>query len=887
MKAFLIDGMSFCYRAYYAIKELSTLSGRPTNAIYGFVVMLKKIIKQENPDYLIIAFDLKAPTFRHKKFKDYKIQRPHMPEDLKEQIPAIKEIIKTYGIPIFEMPGYEAEDVIATITECLRKKDIEVYIVTGDKDILQLVTDEVKVYNTHKEGLIYDKEKVKEKFGVYPEKVADVMALTGDKIDNIPGVSGIGLKTAKNLINKFGSLEEVLDNIDKIKNKRVNLLLKSQIENAKLAKELVLIDRNVPLKCNLNSLKKKDPDNKKLFKIFKELEFTKLLKDYAPSDQLKKEYNLISKEKDFERLLDDLKKTDIFAFDFETTGTNPHEAEPMGISFSFKEGVSFYLPLLEDEEAGNKKGILKNKAFKELRPIFEDEKKKKVAQNIKYEMIILSRQNIDLKNIYFDTMIASYLLNPSKLNHNLEDISLTYLGHKMIPISDLIGKGKKAISLRDVDLDKIVSYACEDSDVTFRLYKILEEKLKAKDLISLYKEIEMPLVEVLVHMELSGVSINVKNLKKMSKELLRDIENLREDIFKTAGEDFNINSPKQLQDILFKKFKLPILKRNKTGPSTDMGVLKELSLRHKLPSLILKYRELSKLKTTYVDALPKLVNPKTDRIHTSFNQTVTQTGRLSSSEPNLQNIPIKGAMSRKIREAFIPESDSFLFLSADYSQIELRVLAHLSGDERLKKAFKENIDIHSYTASLVFSVDLKEVTSEMRDIAKTVNFSIIYGVSPYGLSKELNIEIDKAKKFIDSYFDRYSKAKEYMDHKVEEAKEKGYVVTLFGRRRDIPQIKSQNQAQVNFARRIAINTPIQGTSSDLIKIAMINIYGKLKKDNLSSRMILQIHDELIFEVKKNELEKLKKLVKEEMEGVVKLSVPIKVDIKTGKNWSEC
>lgn len=887
MRAFLIDGTAFCYRAHYAIRELTTSTGRPTNAIYGFILILNKIIKEETPDLVGVAFDLKAPTFRHKKFKDYKAHRPPMPDELIKQMPTIKEVVKGYNIPFFEKEGYEGEDIIATIAKDLVRKGIEVYIVTGDKDILQLVSEKIKVYNTHKEGLIYDKEKVEEKYGVAPDKVIEVMALIGDKTDNIPGVSGIGIKTAQKLIKKYKTLENLLDNIDKLENKKLQTVLKEHSKDARLSKELARIDANVPIEFEIDELKIKKPDKKKLFKIFKELEFRKLLKEFAPDDKWEADYKLIVERNEFEEMIQRLKNKNLFAFDFETTSADPHKAEPIGISFCWKEKEAYYIPLLDKKEEQGRKGILRSEVFNKLKPILKDKRIKKIGQNIKYEIIILARYGLDIEGIYFDTMVASYLLNSSKLNHNLDDISLEYLGHKTMPLSDLIDKKKKEVSLKDADLNKLSWYACEDSDVVFRLYKILEDKLKEKELFKLYTDIEMPLIKVLANMELNGISVDEEKLKKLSCELSRELDKIKKDIFDIAGVEFNINSPKQMREILFNKLKLPVVKRTKTGPSTDVEALKMLSNKHKLPGFILKYREFTKLKTGYIDSLPKLINPKTKKIHTSFNQTITQTGRLSSSEPNLQNIPVKGNIGKRIREAFIPESKNFSFLSADYSQVELRVLAHLSDDENLKRAFEEDLDIHAFTASLIFGKDLDEIDKDMRATAKTVNFSIIYGVSPYGLSKELNIEVQEAKKFIDSYFKRYPKVKNYIDVMIKQATDKGYVVTLFGRRRYIPQIKSSDKTQANFAKRVAINTPIQGTASDLIKIAMIDIYKELKKCNLSSKMILQIHDELIFEAANHEIERLKRIVKDKMENVVKLSVPIKTDIKTGKSWAEC
>jgi len=886
-KAFLIDGTSFCYRAHYAIKALSNSSGRPTNAIYGFIMMLNKIIKEEAPDYLAVAFDVKAATFRHQQYAAYKAQRPSMPDDLSSQLPIIKDVLSGYNIPIYELAGYEGEDVIATITERLKRENITVFIATGDKDVMQLVDGKVKIYNTNKDGQILDEDGVKEKIGVAPDKVIEIMALTGDKIDNVPGVPGIGPKTALGLISEYSSVNNLIKNADKIRNKRISELIIKNKDNALLSKELVTIEKNVPLKVRIEDLEIKKPDTDKLFEIYKELEFKNLLKAFAPETKNETNYTILKGKKDLEKLILNLKKQEFISFDFETDSPNPHQAIPVGISFSCKEDSASYLPLI----SGNynpEGGVETAEAMGLLRDFFEDKKIKKIGQNIKYEYIILKRYGIQLTGIYFDTMIASYVLNPSKANHNLDDISLEYLGHKITSYDELVKKDKKKEdAITEVPLGELADYACEDADITYRLHKVLKDQLIKMSLWKLYKEIEMPLVEVLASMEMNGVSIDEKKLKKLSKDLSISIGKLKSKIIKMAGVEFNLNSPKQLREILFDKLKLPIIKRTKTGASTDVEVLRVLSDEHKLPVLILKYRELAKIQSTYTDALCSLKDPKTGKIHSSFNQTVTQTGRLSSSNPNLQNIPIKSDLGRKIREAFVPSEKDYLFLSADYSQIELRVLAHLSHDNILKKAFKGNLDVHSYTASLVYDVDLKDVTPKMRSMAKTVNFSVIYGVSAFGLSKDLHISIKEAKEFIDNYFKRYPQVKVFIDKMIKEAEDEGYVKTLFGRRRYVPQIKSNNIQQVNFGKRIAMNMPVQGTASDLIKIAMINIHHKLINEKLKSKMVLQIHDELIFEANISEVEKLEKIVKGEMENVVKLDIPIVADMKIGKNWAEC
>lgn len=883
-RLFLIDGNSFCYRAYYAIRSLSNSKGQPTNAVYGFTTMLNKIIKDEKPDMLAVAFDMKGPTFRHKKFEDYKSHRKPMPDDLVSQFPIIKKVVRAYNIPIYEIEGYEADDVLATLAKRAEEKDIETFIVTGDKDALQLVGAYIKVYSTHKEGLIYDAGKVKEAYGVGPEGITDIIALMGDATDNIPGVKGIGEKTAVELLSEFGTLEGLYKNIDKVKSAARKKMLIENEKSAFMSKELAVLDENVPLDIDFKEMHLKEPDQQTLIDLFKELEFKSLLKSVTPSEKLDSEYILIEDEKGLDRLVKELKAAGEFVFDTETTSEEPVLAKLAGISFCWKEGTAYYAGVCEGRE--DRKLDIKV-ALGKLKDVFEDKAIKKAGQNIKYDYIVLANYGIRVKGIGFDTMVASYLLNPSKLNHNLDDISIEYLGHKMTtPIEDLIGKGKHAITMDKVDVDKVCCYSCEDSDVTFRLKKILEKELSKKDLDSLFYDVEMPLIEVLAQMEMDGVSIDSAYLKELSVEMEKKLERLTKKIYEFADGEFNINSPKQLSAILFDKLKLPIIKRTKTGISTDEDVLTKLASKHPLPEKLLEYRELSKLKSTYVDNLPSLINPATGKLHTSFNQTVTATGRLSSSGPNLQNIPIKTEEGRKIRKAFVSSGKDSILLSADYSQIELRVLAHFSNDKNLIKAFKEGLDIHSFTASLVFGVKEADVTSDMRGMAKTVNFGIIYGMSPYGLSQSLGIEVDKAKEFIDAYFERYPSVKQFMEEILEEAREKGYVTTILGRRRYIPEINSPDMRMRQFAERTAINTPIQGSAADIIKVAMIAIHEKLMKNKLSSRMIMQVHDELVFDVPEGELKEVYRIVKDGMENLIKLKVPVEAHIEAGRNWLE-
>ncbi|MDP2912764.1 MAG: DNA polymerase I [Candidatus Omnitrophota bacterium] len=878
-RLFLIDGNSFCYRAYYAIRSLSNSKGQPTNAVYGFVTMMNKLIKDNAPDMLAVAFDLKGPTFRHKKFEEYKAHRKPMPDDLASQIPLIKEVVAAYNIPIFEIEGYEADDILATLAKKARECDIDTFIVTGDKDALQLVDSRIKVYSTNKEGLVYDAAKVKERYGVEPKSMVDIMALMGDASDNIPGVPGIGEKTAVELIVEFGSLDNLLKNIEAVKGEAKRKTIKENRELALLSKELAILDDDVPVKIDLEELKLKPSDQPRLLELFKALEFRTLLKDLTPKEKLESVYELVDDDKRLKDLLGELRRVKEFAFDFETTSEDPMLAAIVGVSFSWEIGRAWYVPF--------------NKYFKpddvlaELKGIFESELQKKIGQNIKYEYIVLANYGIELNGIAFDTMVASYLLNPSKFSHNLEAISLDYLNHKMTtPIEDLLGKGKRSITMDKVDVEKVSDYCCEDSDVTFRLKDVLAKEITLKGLDGLFYDVEMPLVKVLATMEITGVSIDSSYLSGLSGEMALKIDKLTREIYELAGEEFNINSPKQLSKILFEKLKLPVIRKTKTGISTDEDVLTRLSAGHKLPHELLKYREFSKLKSTYVDALPILVNPKTGKVHTSFNQTVTATGRLSSSEPNLQNIPIKTEEGRKIRKAFVPSGKGRVLLSADYSQIELRILAHLSQDRNLIKAFKEGLDIHAFTASLVFGIEEKEVTAQMRNMAKTVNFGIIYGMSPYGLSQSLGIEVDKAKDFIDAYFERYPDVKQYLEGLIEEAREKGFVTTLLGRRRYIPEVNSSDARLRQFAERTALNTPIQGSAADVIKAAMIAIDEKLRKGKFDSKMTLQVHDELVLDVPKEELQKIYAVVKDGMENVIKLKVPVEAHIKAGKNWLE-
>ncbi|MFA5068586.1 MAG: DNA polymerase I [Candidatus Omnitrophota bacterium] len=881
-RLFLIDGNSFCYRAFYAIRDLSNSKGFPTNAVYGFVSMLKKLMESEHPELLAIAFDLKGPTFRHERYKAYKLHRRPMPEPLVAQMPVIKDIVKAYRIPIYEKQGFEADDIIGTISLRADKDGIMTFIVTGDKDAFQLVSKNTRVYSTHKEGVIYDEDAVISRFGVGPKHIVDIMALMGDSSDNIPGVPGIGEKTAIDLLLEFKTLDNLIKNVDKLKSLSKSKMIKENIDKAYLSRELAEIDRAVDIDIDFDAMRITQPDAESLFRIFNELEFRKLAEEFSPRHQPEGAYSVVSSAAEFDLLIELLKKNMSWAFDFETTSTDPMSCEIVGVSFCFVAKKAEYISFVGGGWSAARRQFILDR----LKTVFEDPSIKKIGQNIKYECVLLRNLGIDLKGICFDTMVASYLLNPSKPNHNLSDIAMEHLGLTMTDISELIGKGKAKITMAQVPLDSIARYCCQDSDVTFRLKAVLEEKLKHKSLAGLFEDIELPLIRVLSDMEFCGVKIDVDFLKDMSGSLQERLDGLTKRIYESAGCEFNINSPRQLGQVLFEKLGLPVVKKTKTGISTDAAVLSILAVNYDLPKIILEYRELTKLVSTYIDALPRLVNGRTKKLHTSFNQTVTATGRLSSSDPNLQNIPVRTDIGKKIRGAFKPSFKSGVILSSDYSQIELRILAHLSLDKALTEAFMGGLDIHRYTASLIFDKPLGDIDDVMRNQAKTVNFGIIYGMSPYGLSKELGIPVDAAKGFIDAYFSRYPGVYEFMQGQIEFARKNGYVLTMFNRRRYIPEIGSGNQSIRQFAERTAINTPIQGTAADMIKIAMIDVSNKLKSNALKANMILQVHDELVFDMPKTELDKVCGIIKGSMEGVVKLKVPIKVNLACGKSWQD-
>jgi DNA polymerase-1 len=883
LRLFIIDGNSYIYRAFYAIRNLSTSSGLPSNAVFGFANMLMKVIKEKAPDRLAIAFDPKGPTRRHKEFKDYKAHRPPMPRDLVPQIPYIHSLVQAFRIPVFIQEGQEADDVIATLASRASGAGMEVVIVTGDKDLLQLVGPGISVYDSLKDRT-YGPPEVEERFGVPPERVVEILGLMGDASDNIPGVPGIGEKTAQALIKEFGTIENVLAHAHQITRPKLRQSLLEHADLARLSRDLAVLQRDLPLAVDFDQLIPKEPDAPALLSLLRELEFTSLLKYVSPLPDREATYRTVLTSDDLEELLKTIQRAPELSLDTETTSPDPMRADLVGISFSTEPYAAYYLPLAHTY-AGAPAQLPRDAALERIRTVLEDPSIRKVGQNLKYDVLVLKHIGIEVRGISFDTMIASYLLNPSKTSHGLAASALEYLNYKTITYGEVTGAGKKQIGFNEVDIATATQYSGEDADIALRLKRVLEPKLREQGLDSLFADVEMKLLGVLAEMEFIGVKIDAGLLQDMSRNLERETAKIVTSIYELAGTEFNINSPKQLADILFVRLRLTPVKKTKTGFSTDVDVLEELSSAHPLPAEILKYRTLAKLKSTYVDALPAMINPRTGRLHTSLNQTVTATGRLSSSDPNLQNIPIRTEIGREIRKAFIAEQGSSL-LSADYSQIELRVLAHLSGDENLIRTFVEDLDIHTRTASEIFGLPPEEISPEMRRKAKAVNFGIIYGISAFGLAQDIGVSNAEAKRYIEQYFARYPKVRAFITATIEQARTMGYVTTLLGRKRYIPELAASAAPVRNFGERMAVNTPIQGTAADLIKLAMIHIHQRIAELDLGSRMILQVHDELIFEVPDGEIPVMKRLVKESMEGVLQLSVPIRVDIGVGKNWDE-
>ena len=884
----LIDGSSYLYRAYHALPPLMSSKNQPTGAIRGVISMINKILLDHPNSPLAVIFDAKGKTFRHEMYKDYKANRPPMPEDLVKQIEPINQIVEALGIKLLSIKGVEADDVIGTLAKEASEAGLDTVISTGDKDMTQLVNKHIKVVNTMSNELL-DEKGVENKFGVKPELIIDYLALVGDTSDNVPGVEKVGPKTAVKWLIEYGSLDEIIKNAEKISGK-VGENLRNGLSQLHVSKELVTIKKDVSLEVGVKDLMVGKRNKKLLEEIYTELEFKAWLeKEEAPEKEAKEEvtkqskYELITKIKQLESWVTKIKKSSLLALDTETTGLDYMDAKLVGISLSVKSGEAAYIPLGHQEE----EQLDVNVVLKKLKPILESKKTKIVGQNIKFDRNILTRHGINLASFENDTMLMSYVLNSTATRHNLDALAQYYLKYKTTTFEDVAGKGVKQVTFDLVPMDQAVHYASEDADITYRLHEELKSRLAKEPVLNtLLEEVEIPLITVLSDMEQAGTLVNERVLKAQSKNFSERITKLETEAYELAGQEFNLGSPKQLQEIFFEKLKYPVLQKTPGGqPSTAENVLQQLSEDYELPKIILEHRTLSKLKSTYTDKLPSQISPSTGRIHTSFNQTGTSTGRLSSSDPNLQNIPIRTEDGRRIRQAF-EAPNGYQLISADYSQIELRVIAHLSKDEGLLKAFKEGQDIHSSTASEVFEVALQEVEPDQRRSAKAINFGLIYGISAFGLSKQLGINRNLAAEYMDIYFSRYPGVRKYMNKTKTEAKKIGYVETLYGRRLYLPEISTGNAIRRQAAERVAINAPVQGTAADIMKKAMLSVNDSLKKQKIDAKLILQVHDELVVESHEKDTEKVTKILTDSMSKAAKLSVPLEVEIGIGKNWDQ-
>ncbi|MHC4619214.1 MAG: DNA polymerase I [Planctomycetota bacterium] len=904
---YIIDGHAHIYAAYFAPmrQQLASPAGEPTKATYIFTMAVLGLIQRQKPDMLAVALDSKTPTFRSEIYAEYKAHRPPMPDDMPGQIGRIEQILEAMNITMLRVDGYEADDIIGTLAKKAAGDGHDVFICSSDKDVLQLLDEHISTFDM-KKGAARDVKAMAEEMGVTPQQFLDCLALQGDTSDNVPGIPDVGPKTALDWIRKYGSIENLYEHVDEIKGKRGDNLRKFK-DNLALSKKLVTIDRNVPIEIDYDVLKLKDYDRSRLAELFTELGFTRLLtqlglekpaggeapsrekpagkKDLSRPDSAKTvghDYQLVETEEKFEQFLSELKKQKLFAIDTETTAIEPMRAELVGISFAWRAHQAFYLPV--KAPLGTQHPELSGIRSR-LGPILADASVRKIGQNIKYDMLVLRNAGLPLKGVHFDTMVASYCLDPERSSHSMDNMALDFLNYECIPISTLIGKGKNQLTFDMVDTAAACEYAAEDADITFQLYEYLKRRLeKQPALEKLFEEVEMPLVPVLAAMEYNGVSLDTQLLREMSGEINETLKGVTDRIYELAGSVFNIDSPKQLAEILFDRLGLKSIRVGKAGRSTDAGVLEELADQHPVIDLILQYRTLSKLRNTYVDKLGSLINPRTGRVHASFNQTVTATGRLSSSDPNLQNIPIRTEIGRKVRSAFVPQNKSDCILSADYSQIELRLLAHFSKDEALMAAFAADQDIHRFVASQIYNVPIDEVSSEMRSNCKAVNFGIIYGQGPFGLSRTTGISQAEARKFIEDYFARYGSIRRFLDWCVAAARRTGYAETILHRRRKIQNLNSRNSNKRAQAERLAVNTVIQGSAADLIKLAMISIQRKIEGEDLPVKLILQVHDELVFELPAGEAEEHSQWIRKEMTEAIRLDVPLKVDINCGPTW---
>jgi len=882
-KFFVVDGHAHCYKAYYALRNLTSPEGQPVNMVYGFTAMLRKILRDYRPDLLAAAFDMAAPTFRHEIYSEYKANRKPPPDDFSRQMPLVYEVLEAFDIPVFQKEGYEADDILGTLARLAAEAGLETYLLTSDKDAQQLLGPRVFMLDPSKDKVL-SAEKLLEQKGIRPDQVVDMMALSGDSSDNIPGIPKVGPQTALRLIREYGDLEGVLQAAPDMKKSKLRDNLIERAADARLSHRLATIKTDLDVELDLEACRVSEDDESALRPLYERLGFRQFLSDMdsAPTQE-KKSYHLVDSPTALKKFVRTLAKQKRFSVDLETTSARPRDAEMVGLAFSWKEAEGYYLPVRGPEGA---QVLDLEKTLESLREALERPDVGKVGQNLKYDALVFRTHGIHLQGIDFDTMIAAYVLEPERRHFGLNDLALSLLDYRCIPISDLIGKGRKQITMDQVPVERVCEYACEDADIAWRLTTALEKRIRDAGFEALYREIELPLVDVLVDMEMTGVKVDAEQLRAMSKWLGEQIEKLEKRIQAEAGSVFNVASTKQLAQVLFEDLGLPKLRRTKTGYSTDAEVLAQLADVHTVPGLVLEYRQLVKLKNTYVDALPEMILTATGKIHTSFSQVATATGRLSSSDPNLQNIPIRTELGNPIRRAFVPSEAGWLLMSADYSQIELRILAHLSGDEALVDAFRADADIHTFVASQVYGVPMETVTPEQRRAAKAVNFGIVYGLTPYGLSRDIGVPVKEAEGFINAYFERHAGVKAFIDKTLEDARERLYVETLRGRRRPVPDIHSSDPNRRSFAERIAVNTIVQGSAADMIKLAMIDLKSRMDKRQFKGRMILQIHDELLLELPPEEEVTLRSVLVNAMEGAMSLSVPVKVNVAVGENWLE-
>jgi DNA polymerase-1 len=889
----LVDGSSYLYRAFHAMPSFTSSKGEHTGAVYGVTNMLRKLLTQEHPEYIAVVFDAKGKTFRDDIFPEYKAHRPPMPDELAAQIDSIHAMVRALGIPLLQLEGVEADDVIGTLARAAAAAGMDTLVSTGDKDMAQLVDEQVRLVDTMKD-VVYDRAAVIEKFGVPPERIVDYLALVGDSSDNIPGVPGVGPKTAAKLLTQYGSLDDVVAHAQELSGK-VGENLRGALAQLPLARALATIRCDVPLAQGPQDLRRAAPDEARLRELFARFEFKTWLAELggvagAPSavasTSARDGYQAVVDMAALDAWLARLASAELVAFDTETTDLDAMQAELVGVSFTDKAGDGAYVPLAHDYP-GVPAQLARDAVLARLRPLLEDATRPKVGQNLKYDINVLANHGVTLRGLRFDTMLESYVLDSTASRHDMDSLALKYLGYKTLKYEDVAGKGKNQINFREVPIEQATAYAAEDADVTLRLHEALWPRLAENPaLVTLFEDIEMPLVPILARMERHGVRIDVGMLREQSRELERRILEIEREAHAQAGQVFNIGSPKQIQEVLYDKLKLPVLRKTPTGQaSTAEDVLAELALDYPLPQLILEHRSLSKLKSTYTDRLPEMINPKTGRVHTSYHQAVAATGRLSSADPNLQNIPVRTAEGRRIRQAFVADP-GYKMLSADYSQIELRIMAHLSGDVGLQRAFASNQDIHRATAAEVFGVSPELVSDEMRRNAKAINFGLIYGMSAFGLARQLKIERAAAQAYVDLYFARYPGVKEFMERTRALAHQQGYVETLFGRRLYLTEINSSNQARRQGAERAAINAPMQGTAADLIKRAMIAVDRWLEESAVDARMIMQVHDELVFEVAESSVDRAGESIRQCMVNVATLDVPLVVDVGVGDNWDE-